>query len=346
MTVASISAGLACVVVAAVWAWRPPLGPAGRRPEAPPVVHPAPRISADPLDGETVPPGLTDRRPIAVIIDNHPEARPQWGVGAASRVYEAITEGGITRYLAVYGRGDASRVGPVRSVRTQFLDYAAEVGAGVAHVGGNEDALDIMPRLRIPNLDEFRFAEAYHRIFHPGIAYEHTMFTSTTRLRALRAAMADGGSLASDPQLWKEDRPVEQRPRGSTVTIDFSLPAYRVSWVYRPATNEYARVIAGRPDIDAGTGSQLTAKVVAIAGVPRMHARTHIGEDTWIFADLGSGPAWVVEDGAMVPGTWRKASAADRLRFLDAAGHEIAFDRGTEWIEIIPPEVTPLFAFE
>jgi len=346
VTTAWFSTGLACAIVAAVWAWAPPLGLSHRRASVPPGMHRARIVPADALDGEIVPPSLAGRRPVAIIIDNHPEARPQWGLGAASRVYEAITEGGITRYLAVYGHGDAARVGPVRSVRTQFLDYAVEVGAGVAHVGGNEDALDLMPRLRIPNLDEFRFADAFHRIFRPGIAYEHTMFTSTTVLRALNASIADEGNPAPGPPLWKDDAPVDRRPSGATVAIDFSLRDYRVSWVYRSATNEYARVLAGRSDVDAATGSQLTAKVVAIAVVPRRHGWTHIGEDTWMFADLGSGPAWVLEDGAMVPGTWRKASAADRLRFLDAAGHEIAFNRGPEWIEIIPPEVRPRFTFE
>ena len=94
---------------------------------APPLPAPAPpaaRPAEDPIDGERVPDALAGRRPIAIIVDNYPDARPQWGLSQATRVYETITEGGVTRYLAIFGPRDVDRVGPVRSVRTQFLSYA------------------------------------------------------------------------------------------------------------------------------------------------------------------------------------------------------------------------------
>jgi hypothetical protein len=298
---------------------------------------------SDPLDGETVPAGTALRRPIAVMIDNHPEARPQWGLSSASRVYEAITEGGITRYLAVYGPKDADRIGPVRSARTQFLHYALELNASIAHVGGNEDALALIDQLHLDDLNEFRYPEGYRRIFRSGIAFEHTVFTSTEALRALVDRNGWGEMPPLDPPRWKDDIPASQRPAGQQVTVAFSSPLYRVTWVYQPSVNEYERMLAGAPDLDAATGQALAAKVIAIMVVPRRHGVTPIGEDTWTFSDLGSGKAWIVQDGAAVDGTWRKASAADRLRFFDGQGNEIALDRGPEWIEIIPPEVAPVF---
>jgi hypothetical protein len=278
-----------------------------------------------------------------VVIDNHPQARPQWGLSRASRVYEALTEGGITRYLAVFSRADAGRVGPVRSIRTQFLDYALELDAALAHVGGNEDALDLIPRLPLTDLNEFRYAGPYRRIPRRGVALEHTMFTST---HALRAA-ADQAGWAERPRAghlrWKADAPAGLRPASQEVTIDFSGPAYRVAWVYRPLGNRYERILAGAPDRDAATGTVITAKSVAIVVIPRAHGRTRIGEDTWTFFDVGTGKAWAVQDGTVTPAVWRKASRADRLRFLDQAGREIAFDRGPQWVEIIPPDVAPVF---
>lgn len=193
---------------AGLLAWRP--WPAPRPRAAPPAARPAARLrplrlpahpppawgpGEDPATGEPVPPGPVGRRPVAVVIDNHPQARPQWGLSRASRVYEALTEGGITRYLAVFGRADAGRVGPVRSIRTQFLDYALELGAALAHVGGNEDALDLIPRLPLRDLNAFRYAGPYRRIPRRRVALEHTMFTST---RALRAA-ADRAGWAEPP---------------------------------------------------------------------------------------------------------------------------------------------------
>jgi len=337
-----IALALALVLVAGVsaWLWRPqPPHPApAARQSAPPALAP------DPVDGEPVSGEIAVRRPVAVMIDNLSSVRPQWGLSAASRVYEALTEGGITRYLAVFAEQDADRIGPVRSARTQFLDYAVELDAALAHVGGNADALALVRQLPVKDLDDFHFADAYRRIPSPRVAFEHTAFTSTETLRTILEQRGWGEDAPIDHPSWKDDAPAPQRPASQQVTIAFSTPEYTVSWAYRPETNDYARALAGAPDTDAATGHALTAKTIAIAVVPRTEGRTSIGEDTWTFADVGSGPAWVVEDGTVIRATWQKPSREDRLRFLDQTDHEIAFDRGPQWVEIIPPEVTPTFA--
>lgn len=290
-----------------------------------------------------MPRGAAPQRPLAIIVENHPEARPQWGLSRAARVYESLTEGPITRYLALFGPQDVDRVGPVRSIRTQFLNYVMETGAALAHVGGNEDALDLIPELHVTNLDEFRFPGAYRRIPRPGIAYEHTMFTSTAALRDVADEHGWGEWAAVAHPAWKDDAPLSQRPAAQAVTINFSDPLYRVRWLYRRDTNDYVRELAGRPDVDAGTGTVLRAATVSIMVVPRVEGRTHIHEDTWTYDDVGSGPAWVVEDGVVTPATWHKPSRGARLFFTDRGGAEIAMDRGPQWIEIVPPTVTPVF---
>src|SRR3989344_1193710 len=63
------------------------------------------------------------RRPLAVMIENHIEARPQSGIASADVIYEAVAEGGITRFMALfYCNLSDIQVGPVRSARTYFLD--------------------------------------------------------------------------------------------------------------------------------------------------------------------------------------------------------------------------------
>jgi hypothetical protein len=308
---------------------------------------PAPVLSpvvSSALDGLPVSRVAASDRPIAVIVENHPEARPQWGLSRAARVYESLTEGPITRYLAVYrGVANVPRVGPVRSIRTQFLNYVAETGAALAHVGGNEDALVLIPALHLANLDEFHFPDAYRRIPRPGIAYEHTLFTSTAALRAVTDERGWGEEGAVPHPAWKDNAPPAERPASQTVTIDFSAPLYRVRWLYRPSTDDYTRELAGRPDIDGGTGRVLRASAISIMAVRRVEGRTAIREDTWTYDDIGSGPAWVVEDGRVIPATWHKAGRAARLIFTDRTGADIAVNRGPQWIEIIPPTVTPSF---
>lgn len=331
-----IVTGLALAVAVASPA--PQSTPASPAPPAPP----RPLLIDDPVDGAPVAEELSGRRPLAVVIENYPDARPQWGLSLASRVYEAITEGGITRYLAIFGPNDAERIGPIRSARTQFLNYVRELEAALVHVGGNADALDRIATVHIKDLDQFRYADAYRRILKPRLALEHTMYASTHALRRVIQRAGWDEKIVIDHPVWKDDAAPTLRPASQKVTIDFSFPDYRVEWLYRPGSNDYQRFLAGASDVDAATGVEVTAKSIAIAVVPRIHGRTRIREDTWTFSDIGSGRAWVVQDGILTEGLWLKRAPTDRLRFFDASGQELAFDRGRQWIEIIPPEILPI----
>ncbi|MBV9279669.1 MAG: DUF3048 domain-containing protein, partial [Chloroflexi bacterium] len=132
---------------------------------ASPARHPVVSLPADdplaalvtgPLDGEPTPRADAQRRAIAVTIDNYyPDARPQSGLGAASVVFETLAEGGVTRLMAVYLEHDPTVVGPVRSTRIYFDDWAAAYHAILAHVGGNDDAAAQLWQMRpVYNLDE------------------------------------------------------------------------------------------------------------------------------------------------------------------------------------------------
>jgi len=74
------------------------------------------------LDGVMTDQESANRHPLGIMVENHPDARPQSGLDKASIVYEAIAEGGITRFLALYGTNEAEKVGPVRSARTYYVD--------------------------------------------------------------------------------------------------------------------------------------------------------------------------------------------------------------------------------
>ena len=74
-------------------------------------------------------------RPIAVMIDNHSGAWPQAGLQQAYMVYEIIVEGGETRLMALFKGADVEKIGPVRSARHYFIDYAMENDAIYTHFG-------------------------------------------------------------------------------------------------------------------------------------------------------------------------------------------------------------------
>ncbi len=114
-----------------------------------PEVYPGPKTEVCPINGKLYTKEEKDiwssRRPLLVMIENHQDSRPQSGLQTADIVYEAVAEGGITRFMGVFYCGQVAGshankydVGPVRSARTYFLDLASEYSDYPLynHVGG------------------------------------------------------------------------------------------------------------------------------------------------------------------------------------------------------------------
>ncbi len=290
------------------------------------------------LDGTTVDEDLAKRHPLAVMVENHPDARPQSGLSKASIVYEAITEGGITRFMAIFGPADAPKIGPIRSARTYFIDWLSEYNAYYAHVGGNLDALDQIKTDNILDLDQFSLGEpTYYRIADATKAIEHTMYSNTTNL--YQAAKTKSYPQASNFQALNFRQPAPNPDSIQTITINFSTSSYLVRWDYDAKTNTYLRTLAGSPHRDELSGPQLAASNLIIQEVERWSAPTTINEEGFAMKTIGTGNALVFIDGKQIKATWKKTGLTDRTLFFDENGSEIKFIPGQFWYEIAPPEV-------
>lgn len=270
---------------------------------------------------------------VALVIENHSKVRPQAGLDQASVVYEALAEGGITRFLAVYTMtGIFERIGPVRSSRPYFLDWVKEYDALFGHVGGSPEALAKAAQYEIRDLDQFFNARYYWR--DPAVERPHNLFTASKFLIfALRDKDADKPSTFT-PWTFADDPVLAARPEGEqTLTIDYSTFSYRVQWTYDRATNAYLRkngdVAHQTPD-----GKQLTAKNVivlsvktSIADAGRLHMET-----------TGEGKAVIFKNGKATEGLWKKPSRDDRMTFVDTDGKPITLTAGQTWIEVVPTD--------
>ena len=310
--------------------------------DASPTPTPTPSLTSSKLSGAMVPVGSEALRPLAVMIENHPDARPQSGLGSADLVYEAIAEGGITRFMAVFGDPRVSvKVGPIRSARTYYVDFATELGAFYAHVGGNADALDeLKSDGRIYNLDEFSVGEpTFAREFNRNVALEHTMYSTTDKLWNYATSNKNTPSTA-DYQSWQfaADPPASSLPQSQKVTINFSSSQFQVTWNYDPTTNSYSRVMAGQPHIDVDTNKQITAKNIILETVAKKPTTTRINEQGWIYTLTGSGSAVVINNGHATPVTWKK-SGTDRTRYYTTDGKEVTLTEGTTWVEIVHTDI-------
>jgi hypothetical protein len=303
-------------------------------------------------------------RPLGVMIENSIDARPQSGLSGADTIYEAVAEGGITRFLAMFYCQDAGQVGPVRSARTYFVDFASEYADYplYAHVGGANqpgpaDALgqiDSYGWTNYNNLDQFSigfptFWRDYGRL--PNVATEHTMYSSVDKLwdyaattRKLTNVDENGKSWDTNfvPYKFTDDAPVSARPTSESIHLEFWESAgsgYFVDWKYNPKTNLYMRSNGGAVHIDKDNGKQLSAKNVVVLEMVEDNANDgYVANDHLLFEDKGTGKAVVFKDGKEIKGTWEKDTRTSRTIVRDVNGNQIQFDRGLIWFEILPTE--------
>lgn len=293
---------------------------------------PTPETGISILDGTAVPKDLANRHPLAVVVENHVDARPQSGLSAASIVYEGIAEGGITRYLALFSGYNAAKIGPIRSARTYFVDIAKGFGAYFSHVGGNYDALQMIKDQKILDLDQFANGSYYYRDNSRKVATEHTMYSSTDRL--YNAASKKNYTTANSftPLKFKVDTTAALRPVSQKVSIEFGSSQYKDTFTYDPANNNYQRSIGGLADLDVENGKRIAPKNLILQEVTRQATTTAINEKGYIFGMEGSGKATIFQDGKQTIGTWKHASNSDRTIYYDAAGVEIQLNPGQTWI--------------
>ncbi len=293
-----------------------------------------PPTAPSPLTGVEVDPAAAKQPVVAVVVENlYPSARPQSGLSDAGVVYEALAEGGITRYLALFQDHLAADIGPVRSLRTYFVDWGLEHNAPVAHVGGNADALDLIKPLGMKNLDQFHNGSYFRRI--NTRAAPHNVYIKSEQMKKLLNDRGFGGPPDFKPWPRKDDTK-SQSLTASTIEVNFSGPDYKARFDYDPATNSYTRFIRNAADIDANTKAPIKTKNIIAMYMPTQFGVTRIGESTVVMQTVGSGKAVIFTDGVATEATWKKTDHKARTQFLDANGAEIKLNRGQTWVSVVP----------
>jgi len=312
-----------------------------------------------------------ERRPLLVMLENHADSRPQSGLSKADVVYEAVAEGAITRFMAVfycadalYALADNYDIGPVRSARTYFLDWVSEYADYplYAHVGGaglcNDPTVD--PRAKAlcqiekygwknkdshSDLDQFALGfkvcrREPDRVGHP-VATEHSMYCSSLALWNTAATRnltnVNSKNVSWDKKfrswLFKDDS-----PSSGSVSPEFDFwrdyKDYAVRWDYDKATNSYKRSNGGQPHKDFNNEEQITAKNVIVQFAQEkgpLDEHKHL-----VYTTVGTGKASIFQDGLVIEGKWSKDSRTGRTLFFDSRGKEVKFNRGPIWIEVLP----------
>ena len=293
------------------------------------VRKPAPTYYS-PLTGIKVADEAATKQPVtAIMIENSPDARPQSGIKQAGIVYEAIAEGGITRFLALYQEAKPGLIGPVRSVRMYYVDWAAAYDASIAHVGGSFNALQEVRNGSYRDIDQFFNAGSYWRA--GDRAAPHNVYTSFQNLDELNRSK--GYTESHFTGFPRTDSKVSATPNATSVDINISSAWYNTHYDFDAASNTYLRSIGGEASNDREDG-RIAPNVIVALKVDM----TNVFEDGWRenITTIGQGGAVIFQNGTATEVTWRKTDRKAPLELLDAEGKPIKLNRGQTWIAAVP----------
>jgi hypothetical protein len=304
-----------------------------RKPEAKPAPvvkkeepkEPAKRVIYSPLTGVAVSKEQSELPVTGIMIENSPDARPQSGLNKAGVVFEAIAEGGITRFLTLFQEEQPDYVGPVRSVRPYYVDWLQGFDAAVAHAGGSGEALAKIQAEGVKDLDQFANGGAFKRVSNRYAP--HNLYTNLSDLTNLQRSKGWNGSKFTG--FPRKAEAASSAPTARSVDIKISGALYDVHYDYDAASNSYKRVLAGRPHTDERSKEQISPKVMVALVVPYSIHGDGIHS---VYQTIGTGHAYIFQDGIVTEATWEKTSGKSQITFKDAAGKAVAFNAGQTWI--------------
>jgi hypothetical protein len=297
----------------------------------PPVVH------RNPLTGEAgYNEELIGNRPVMVVVENHSQARPQWGLTSSDIVFEMVAEGGITRMILMYA--DASRlpdkIGPVRSTRHYFLDLAEGYDAIFTHFGQSTYAKQQLQNHDIDNINGYFDGSYFSRDKSRNVDSEHTAYTTKDWvLKAIenkeyRTTLKDGYDNAFSFNI--DGNEVLKDGSCVTATVSFSS-SYTYTLDYDKQENVYYSSLNGNPFMDSnGTQQNFENIVILYTNISAIAGDTKNRVDF----DLSEGEGRYISNGSYEDISWKKGDSTDMLKLYDSEGEELKLNTGRTYIAI------------
>jgi len=272
-----------------------------------------------------------DSRLIGIVVENHPDARPQWGFSTPDMVVEYEVEGGITRMLWLYDSADRvpEMVGPSRSARHDAVEIAMGMDAIFVHIGGSTLAYDFFSSTGYDHLDGNSDESFHHKDTSRSVAYEHRSVVVGSQLAARLTEL--GMRLTTDKtQLFSFG---ERELSGSTCNnlhISYS-GYYNYDFTYE-ATGVYTAEINGKARTDEN-GDYCTYKNLVILYTDTYDIGDSSGHKDLLLENGGSG--LYVSGGVAESISWTKSSKTDSVRLYGSDGTELVLNPGVTYMGFV-----------
>ena len=283
----------------------------------------------------------SNSRPLAIMINNHPDARKyHTGLQEAYIVYEIIVEGGYTRLMGIYKDVNLSKVGSIRSARHYFLDYALENDAIFVHWGWSPQAEVDVTRLGIDNINGLSYEDVYfYRDNNLNVAYEHRGFTNSQLLNEAIKKLKYRETTSNKLLLnYSVDEVNLSTVDGATVANNVSIKYSNLvttSYIYDATNKVYLRSVNGDKHADYKTGKQYTAKNIIVYQVDN-HNLSNDTKGRQDIENIGNGSGFYITDGYAIPIKWSKKTHSSQTEYFDLDGNVIKVNDGNTFIQIQP----------
>lgn len=289
-----------------------------------------------PLTGEAVTEEEASVRPVSFIINNSQKAWPQCGISQADVVYEWPYEGTATRLMAVFGDPTkAETVGPLRSVRHDFVELSMPLHTIFVHWGGSKPGYAALSDYDIENVDGMTGYDCFFRDqdrLNAGTALEHTAMVDTEKLMTQIETLGYAQDEAIEPayQFNTEEEPlVFEDKQAKDVTVKISGET-TCNLVYDEETKTYAKYEYGQQQIDANNDEP-----VALDNVFILYAQISSYDGVNVWRDLKletGGSGYYLTQGTKTPITWKKDDANAGIVYTKETGDELTVNPGNSWV--------------
>lgn len=279
-----------------------------------------------------------NERPYAVMIDNHKGAWPQAGLNKAYMVYEIIVEGGETRLMPVFKGVSLSEIGPVRSSRHYFLDYAMENDAIYVHYGWSPQAKSDITTFSVNNINGMTYSKSqFWRVTTK--AAPHNVLTSTSSIMTIakNKGYATTSSQKSVLNYVENDVNLEEGTTAETVTIPYST-LHTVKYTYDKGTGRYTRYARGVVQKDYSTKEKFTTKNIIITFVENSTLNDGSGKGRQTIDNIGTFDGYYITNGKAIKIKCTKSSRTAKTVYRDLSGNEIEVNDGNTWVSICPKD--------
>lgn len=285
-----------------------------------------------------------DERPIAVMIDNHKAALPQGGLNDAYMVYEIIVEGGESRLMALFKGVDVEKIGPVRSSRHYFLDYALENDAIYVHYGWSPQAESDIYSLGVNNINGITEASSsFPRQKDKSAPHNVATSIETIKTIAERKGYRTTSSATSVLNYVTDEVNLENGIIANTINIPYS-ESNEVKYTYNAETGRYQRYSKGIEETDWSTNEPITTKniIITFARNATLNDGENKGRQTLYNVNTLKG--YYITNGKAIEITCEKSTRSGKTVYKDLEGNEIEVNDGNTYVQICPinAEVTIL----